>query len=266
MLPFPRKFRILGLVLALCWGRPAAAQKVQLTIVSARIQAARIKPHQHPGTGGSAPVDPLVRIEIGGRTLETPALAGTLTPAWNHEEVLEPAFIKSVKYIDFILYDHHADGAQMLGGRRLRPQDLLRPGARKFTVFGGSAEVTYAVKLLRAGPAAAPQAGKRGRPQKGAALAAGALDHRAMQQVVDSHSDEVESCAQAHGETPGLAGDVVLLFSISADGSMLGVVVEQAPPVLRKVGECLRQKALRWRFPAPRGSVTARYPVHFGGS
>jgi hypothetical protein len=32
---------------------------------------------------------------------------------------------------------------------------------------------------------------------------------------------------------------------------------------LRVAGECMRKKALAWRFPAPRGVVTVRYPLSF---
>jgi hypothetical protein len=32
---------------------------------------------------------------------------------------------------------------------------------------------------------------------------------------------------------------------------------------LKKAGDCMRQKALKWRFPPPHGVVTARYPISY---
>ena len=43
----------------------------------------------------------------------------------------------------------------------------------------------------------------------------------------------------------------------------LGVVVEKASANLKGAGDCMRAKALRWKFPPPRGVVTARYPLSF---
>jgi outer membrane biosynthesis protein TonB len=57
-----------------------------------------------------------------------------------------------------------------------------------------------------------------------------------------------------------------LAFSISADGSLLGVIVEKSSPNLKKDGECMRLKALKWRFPPPHGIVTARYPISYSAS
>ena len=54
-----------------------------------------------------------------------------------------------------------------------------------------------------------------------------------------------------------------LPFSTQAFGhkrtyKLFGVVTN-----LKTAGECMRKRALAWRFPAPRGVVTVRYPVSF---
>jgi hypothetical protein len=101
--------------------------------------------------------------------------------------------------------------------------------------------------------------------KKGSAGDAGpsGLDTRVVEQVVDAHSDDLQKC------TDGAAnpyGSLVLAFSISADGSPLGVLVQDASPNLKDAGECMRKKALAWRFPPPHGLVTARYPLSFSAS
>ncbi|MCS6912671.1 MAG: AgmX/PglI C-terminal domain-containing protein [Myxococcales bacterium] len=87
-----------------------------------------------------------------------------------------------------------------------------------------------------------------------------AMDPRVVQQTVDAHGAELDECC---AQEPNPYGEVVLVFSISADGSPLGVVVERASPNLQRASECMRRKALQWRFPPPRGVVTARYPISF---
>jgi TonB family protein len=89
------------------------------------------------------------------------------------------------------------------------------------------------------------------------------MDARVVQQTVDAHGDELDACA---AKEPNPYGEVILQFSISADGSLLGVIVEKASPNLKNAAECMRKAALKWRFPPPRGVVTARYPVSFSAS
>jgi hypothetical protein len=89
------------------------------------------------------------------------------------------------------------------------------------------------------------------------------LDPRVVQQTVDSHGEELDACVASEANP---YGEVVLGFSISADGSLLGVIVEKSSPNLKKAGECMRAKALKWRFPPPHGIVTARYPISYSAS
>jgi TonB family protein len=86
------------------------------------------------------------------------------------------------------------------------------------------------------------------------------MDPRVIQQIVDSHGAELDECALKEKDP---SGDVVLNFTISADGTPLGVIVEKASSNLKAAGECMRQKALKWKFPPPRGVVSARYPMNF---
>jgi hypothetical protein len=98
--------------------------------------------------------------------------------------------------------------------------------------------------------------------KKGSAAdrAGSGIDPRVVQQIVDAHGAELDQCV-INEANPN--GEVVLQFSISADGSLLGVIVEKASPNLKAAGECMRKKALAWKFPPPRGVVTARYPLSF---
>jgi hypothetical protein len=112
------------------------------------------------------------------------------------------------------------------------------------------------------GRTAAAQAMATPAKKKGSAAdrAGSGIDPRVVQQIVDAHGAELDACV-INEANPN--GDVVLQFSIAADGSLLGVIVEKASPNLKAAGECMRKKALAWKFPPPRGVVTARYPLSF---
>lgn len=97
---------------------------------------------------------------------------------------------------------------------------------------------------------------------KGSAADSGpsGIDPRVIQQAVDAHGPELDACAAAAANP---YGELVLAFTISADGSPLGVIIEKASPNLKEAGECMRKKALAWRFPPPHGVVSARYPISY---
>jgi hypothetical protein len=84
-----------------------------------------------------------------------------------------------------------------------------------------------------------------------------------VEQIVDAHGAELDACL-AHEPNP--YGEIVLSFAISGDGSLLGVNVDKASPNLKNGGECMRKKALAWRFPPPRGVITVRYPLSFSAT
>gem|GEM_PF-5652791 len=124
----------------------------------------------------------------------------------------------------------------------------------------GAFDVSVTVTLPAATPAVEAPAKKKG----GKSDAVGrSLDPRVLEQVIDSHGNELDACVAKESNPYGA---LTLLFSISADGSLLGVVVENASPNLKNAGECMRKKALTWRFPPPRGVLTARYPLSFNQS
>lgn len=133
---------------------------------------------------------------------------------------------------------------------------LLGVNDLKVSDNDGGFDVSVQVSLPREAAGGMTRGSDRDAPP--AAMAA-----RVVQQTVDAHGSELDACGAAE---PDPYGEVVLLFSISADGRPLGVVVEKASPNLRRAGECMRKKALQWRFPPPRGVVTARYPISFSPS
>jgi hypothetical protein len=84
------------------------------------------------------------------------------------------------------------------------------------------------------------------------------LDPRIVQQIVDTHTEELLGCV-SKAKDPN--GDVVLQFLIAADGR--GVVsVDSASPNLKEVGACMAERASAWKFPPPRGTAVVRYPLH----
>jgi hypothetical protein len=414
--------------------RPVGASNIRLTIVSAKIDGSKIAKHDHPtsnahlsdlaclslpglraipslcGSNGEptgavkngAPVDAMVRIEIGEHVIRTYAMPGTLTPRWDYGVVLDRAFLDNGEFANFIVYDFDGPGAEKkLGDKLVKNRELLKPGLH--TLKGvGAAELTYKVEALPdgatarsykfrvpadqqmadlarnaktegagyvvipvaegelvdvtasgqiqpnakkhpervAGPNGIPtiqtkiqfnqpgfrgcagcdhaaligQIGSKGlvigakkqfavenagllvlaindlktsdnaggfdvqvtvsmpgasasgprapSTKKGSAGDSGpaGIDPRLVQQIVDSHGAELDACV-ANEANP--FGEVILQFAISADGSLLGVTVEKASQNLKSAGDCMRKKALAWRFPPPRGVVTARYPVSF---
>ncbi len=121
----------------------------------------------------------------------------------------------------------------------------------------GGFDVTVKITLPAVTPAAIAPAMKKG----SASDAPGpAVDSRVVEKIVDAHGADLDACA-ANEANP--YGDVVLSFVIAADGSLVGVNVEKASPNLKAAADCMRKKALAWRFPPPRGVVTVRYPLNF---
>jgi hypothetical protein len=99
--------------------------------------------------------------------------------------------------------------------------------------------------------------------KKGSAADVGpaGLDARVLQQIVDSHGDDLDTCA-GRIKSNNLSGDVVLAFTITADGTPL-VAVEKVSPNLKEVGECIRERATHWKFPRVTNVTTARCPLSF---
>jgi hypothetical protein len=134
---------------------------------------------------------------------------------------------------------------------------VLGVNDRKVDDNAGSFDVQVTITVPAVTPAAVAPACKRG---SAADKPASAMDTRMFQQIIDSHGPELDGCVAAAKDP---YGDVVLSFAISGDGSLLGVNVEKASPNLKQAGDCMKHKALAWRFPPPRGVVTVRYPLNF---
>jgi hypothetical protein len=161
------------------------------------------------------------------------------------------ALIGQIGTSGFVIGEHKKFNVETSGYLLLAINDL------KVSDNAGGFDVDVTVSV----PASSSSAMK----QKGGSAdkAPSGLDPRVVQQVVDGHGEELDACAAAE---PNPYGEVVLGFSISADGSLLGVIVEKASPNLKKAGECMRLKALKWKFPPPHGIVTARYPISYSAS
>lgn len=121
--------------------------------------------------------------------------------------------------------------------------------------FAVEIKVTPKVKSAAAGAEAPAMSGTAAK-----AKVADAMTARVIQIEVDKHGAELDACAAA---APNPYGEIVLSFTISASGVPLGVIVEKSSPNLKEAGECMRKKALVWKFPPPRGVIQARYPLSF---
>lgn len=124
-----------------------------------------------------------------------------------------------------------------------------------------SVEIKVTPKKKSAGAAGAEEPAMSGTTAK--AKVADAMTARVIQIEVDKHGAELDACAAA---APNPYGEIVLSFTISASGVPLGVIVEKSSPNLKEAGECMRKKALVWKFPPPRGVIQARYPLSFSAS
>jgi len=163
-----------------------------------------------------------------------------------------PALIGQIGTHGLVVGDHKQWTVESSGYLVLAINDL------KVSDNAGGFDVNVSVSL----PASTSAGEARSMKQKGSAAdkAPAGFDPRVVQQIVDGHGAELDACV-ANEANP--FGDVILGFSISADGSLLGVIVEKASPNLKKAGECMRMKALKWRFPPPHGIVSARYPISY---
>lgn len=241
------------LVGALAGGSTAHGGPLRLTLVAADLRKVK-----------GAPQSAAVTAEIGAQVIRTEPAAGP-QPRWDHVAEVERPDAKQPVDVHFLL--RAADAGTVLLDRRVKLRAPIKAGT--FTIKGpGAASLIYKLDLLadevrdeRAeGPAPAKLAAAWLKGKRKGGGPAGTIDPAAVQSVVDSHGAEVEACVN---DLPDPRGQVVLIFSISADGTPLGVLVESAAPTLQKAGECIRKKALRWRFPRPRGVAMVRYPIRF---
>ena len=119
-----------------------------------------------------------------------------------------------------------------------------------------------------AGDVAAPDGGPVGQVPGDMSVRASVsegLDPALIRGVVRERIGEIRACYdRGLAADPGLAGRVVIAFTIDAGGGVREASAEEVT-IGGDVGACCREAALGWRFPAPTGAkaVSVRYPFVF---
>lgn len=94
----------------------------------------------------------------------------------------------------------------------------------------------------------------------------GSLDREIVRKVVRQHRRELKYCyeKELQGDS-GLAGRLVVEFTIDGSGEVLAVTSKESSLDNRAVEECVRDKIRRWTFPSPsdQKNVKVTYPVEF---
>lgn len=94
----------------------------------------------------------------------------------------------------------------------------------------------------------------------------GELSKDEIQRVINSHVGEIQYCyeKQLRGNA-GLAGRVVLEWTVTASGSVSVVKINTSSLSSSDATNCMMDKVKKWKFPKPRGSgsVTVVYPFVF---
>jgi TonB family protein len=91
----------------------------------------------------------------------------------------------------------------------------------------------------------------------------GSLDKEIIRRIVRRHLNEVRFCyEQALAGHPGLAGRVVVQFSIAPTGRVLASFLQSSSLGVVAVDACVVNAVKRWEFPEPRGGglVMVSYP------
>jgi outer membrane biosynthesis protein TonB len=93
----------------------------------------------------------------------------------------------------------------------------------------------------------------------------GQIDKEAVAKVINSHLAEVQRCYEAAlMKTPGLAGKVVLEWSISTSGKVLSSKSKSSSLKDVSVEACILRSLNNWQFPPAKGnSVIITYPFIF---
>ena len=115
-------------------------------------------------------------------------------------------------------------------------------------------------------------AGLRGRRSRAPLVAAGkvavqgALSRTIIRRVIRRHLNEVRFCYQKQlGSKPGLAGKLVLRFTIGPKGRVVSSRVARSTINSKPLATCVTRAVRRWLFPAPVGGgiVVVKYPFVF---
>ena len=95
--------------------------------------------------------------------------------------------------------------------------------------------------------------------------AQGTVDREAVARVINSHLNEVHGCYErALLKDPGLAGKVVLEWTIGANGRVAAAKTKSSTLRNASVEACILSNLKGWTFPAPKGGVVIiTYPFLF---
>jgi outer membrane biosynthesis protein TonB len=93
----------------------------------------------------------------------------------------------------------------------------------------------------------------------------GTVDREAVARVINSHLNEVHGCYErALLKDPGLAGKVVLEWTIGANGRVAAAKTKSSTLRNASVEACILSNLKTWTFPAPKGGVVIiTYPFLF---
>ncbi|NVJ05392.1 AgmX/PglI C-terminal domain-containing protein [Myxococcus sp. AM001] len=93
----------------------------------------------------------------------------------------------------------------------------------------------------------------------------GTVDREAVARVINSHLNEVHGCYErALLKDPGLAGKVVLQWTIGASGRVVAAKTKSSTLRNASVESCILSKLKSWTFPSPKGGVVIiTYPFLF---
>ncbi|QSQ10671.1 AgmX/PglI C-terminal domain-containing protein [Myxococcus landrumensis] len=93
----------------------------------------------------------------------------------------------------------------------------------------------------------------------------GTVDREAVARVINSHLNEVHGCYErALLKDPGLAGKVVLEWTIGTNGSVAAAKTKSSTLRNASVEACILSNLKTWSFPAPKGGVVIiTYPFLF---
>ncbi|WP_164007634.1 AgmX/PglI C-terminal domain-containing protein [Pyxidicoccus trucidator] len=93
----------------------------------------------------------------------------------------------------------------------------------------------------------------------------GTVDREAVARVINSHLNEVHGCYErALLKNPGLAGKVVLEWTIGAAGRVVAAKTKSSTLSNAAVEACILSSLKTWTFPAPKGGVVIiTYPFLF---
>lgn len=146
------------------------------------------------------------------------------------------------------------NGPPVIGGTRGR-------GTSGAELLRGRVGALATHKIGRAGAVAGTV--RRASPNRIAAK--GSIDRDAVAKVVNAHLKTVQACYErALVKSPGLAGKVVLEWTISTDGSVTSARSKSSTLRSHDVEQCIVRELKGWKFPAASGGpVVITYPFLF---